>query len=109
MPWTRPVATGLVVLTALTCGAPAFAGERRSGAQPGSLTARVAASVAKLPPTSQALMAQAPAPTAGTPDSARSFFRTPKGIAALVLMVAAAGYVAYKIPKDNEQVHSPIR
>jgi len=24
-------------------------------------------------------------------------------------MVAGAGYVAYRIPKDNEKVHSPIR
>ena len=35
--------------------------------------------------------------------------KTTKGVVALVLMVAGAGYVAYRIPKDNEKVHSPIR
>ena len=111
MPWARPVAAGLVVMTALTCAAPAFAGERAPSTTPApTLAARAALSVAKLKPTTRALMQETPvaAPSVES-DTPRSFFRSPKGIAALVLMVAGAGYVAYSIPKDNEKVHSPIR
>jgi hypothetical protein len=112
IPWARPIATGLVVLTALGCAAPAFSAEpASSSAGPStSLAARAAVSVAKLEPTPRALLQETPAPAAtGTTDSPRSFFRSRAGIAAIVLMVAGAGYVAYSIPKDNEKVHSPIR
>jgi hypothetical protein len=109
MSWARPVAVTLAVLTALTCTAPAFAGERAPSASPStSLAARAAVRVAKLQPTRLAL-AQEPAAATTTTESPRSFFRSPAGVAAIVLMVAGAGYVAYSIPKDNEKVHSPIR
>jgi hypothetical protein len=111
IPWARPIATGLVVLTALTCAAPAFSVERAATAAPSTtLAARAAVSVAKLEPTPRALLQETPAAaTTGTADSPRPFFKSPAGIAAIVLMVAGAGYVAYSIPKDNEKVHSPIR
>lgn len=109
-PWARPVALGLVVLTALTFSAPlASAGERVSSAQPSSsLAARAAMSVAKLSPTSRALAQAGSTPSSSTGGS-RSFFSTPTGIAAAVLMVAGAGYVAVSIGRDNKKVHSPIR
>src|SRR5687767_772701 len=102
MPWARPVAAGLVVMAALTCAAPAFAGERAPSAAPApTLAARAALSVAKLEPGPRALLQDTPAGTASTTaDSPRSFFRTRTGLAAIVLMVAGAGYVAYSIPKD---------
>ena len=76
-------------------------------------------------PSSQRISVAAPKPTAidqdgsrprlvrcnasaSSPDT-RSFFRTPTGVAAIVLMVAGAAFVAYRIPKDNQKVHSPIR
>jgi hypothetical protein len=72
----------------------------------------LAAHAAKLAAAAPARLALAQAPAA--PDTAavsdsRPFFKTKTGIAALVLMVAGAGYVAYRIPKDNEKVHSPVR
>jgi hypothetical protein len=76
---------------------------------PSRLSASTAARIAKLVPARQAFAQTQPAAdSAGGADS-RSFFRSKTGIAAIVLMVAGAGYVAYSIPKDNEKVHSPIR
>jgi hypothetical protein len=47
--------------------------------------------------------------TAPPATESRSFFRTPTGVAAVVLLVAGAGYVAVSIGRDNKKVHSPIR
>jgi len=112
MPWFRPAAMGLAILLALTCAAPlATAGERGATAS-SSLAAQAAASVANHKPTPRALMAQAggatTTPASGSTES-RSFFSTPTGIAAAVLMVAGAGFVAISIHRDNTKVHSPIR
>jgi hypothetical protein len=88
----------------------AASAQTQSPAPRQSLAAATAAKLAALPAPRAFLRAQAaPAPaTAGT-DTPKSFFRTPTGIAAAVLMVAGAAYVAISIPKDNEKVHSPIR
>jgi hypothetical protein len=111
----RPVALGLAFSMALACAAPlASAGEPAAIApSSASLSARAAAKVAKLKPTSRALMqtgstTSTTSSTSGSSDN-RSFFRTPTGIAAAVLMLAGAGFVAYSIGHDNEKVHSPIR
>jgi hypothetical protein len=99
-------------LTALTFTAPAVASEPAASepvasAAPGSrLSDRAAASVARLEPTPRAFV-QAGAST-GT-ESSRSFLKSRTGIAAIVLMVAGAGYVAYRIPRDSDKVHSPVR
>jgi hypothetical protein len=73
-----------------------------------SLSASAAAQVAAMA-TAPRAFAQDPSVAATTTAESRSFFRTPGGVAAIVLMVAGASYVAYKIPKDNGEVHSPIR
>jgi len=72
------------------------------------LATATAAKLATLAPAPGAFAQAAPAADPAPADN-RPFFKTPKGVAALVLMVAGAGYVAYRIPKDNEKVHSPIR
>ncbi len=110
MPWARAVAAILVLLTALTFSAPpASAGERVTSAPPSSsLAAQAAMSVAKLKPTSRALAQAANTPSAST-ESPRSFFRTPTGVAAIILMAAGATWVAVSIHRDNSKVHSPIR
>lgn len=111
--WTRGAAALVALVTVLTFSAPPCdAGDSPSPAtpkasEPRSLSASAAAHVATLAPPPMAL-AQDPTATATTGES-RSFFRSPKGVAAIVLMVAGAAYVGYKIPKDNEKVHSPIR
>ncbi|HEU0104737.1 MAG TPA: hypothetical protein VFT38_01105 [Vicinamibacteria bacterium] len=72
------------------------------------LAARTSARLATLAPSRRAFAQAAADPSASSPDT-RSFFRTPTGVAAIVLMVAGAAFVAYRIPKDNQKVHSPIR
>lgn len=98
----------VVALTVVTPPASA-AGAAASASGPSRLSASTAAHIAKLTPAKRAFAQTQPAAdSAGSPDS-RSFFRSKTGVAAIVLMVVGAGYVAYSIPKDNEKVHSPIR
>jgi hypothetical protein len=108
MSWARPVAVLLAVLIAVAGGAPPAAAEPvKSYPAATRLSSTIAATVGSLKPTARAVVQATP--DAGTADSPRSFFRTPTGVAAIVLMVGGAAYVAYKIPKDNGKVHSPIR
>jgi len=110
MSWTRPVSVLLAALIA--AGAPLSAAADPVKSYPAAtrLSSSIAAKVGALSPSARALAQTAPAPdSSDTAESGRSFFRTPTGVAALVLMIAGAGYVAYSIPKDNEKVHSPIR
>jgi hypothetical protein len=105
----------VALLTVLTFSAPPCdasdpspaATTKASPNEKRSLSASAAAHVAALAPPPRAL-AQDPTAGASTGQS-RSFFRSPTGVAAIVLMAIGAGYVAYSIPKDNEKVHSPIR
>jgi hypothetical protein len=103
--------SGLLAALIAVGGAPAaFAKPVKSYPPTTRLSSSIAATVGALPPTALALAQTAtPTDTTTTPESGRSFFRTRTGVAALVLMVAGAGFVAYRIPKDNEKVHSPIR
>lgn len=110
--WVRGVAALVALMTVLTFSAPPCdAGDVSQPATPKALeqrrlSASAAAHVATMAPPPA--LAQDPTPAASGGES-RSFFRSPKGVAAIVLMVAGAAYVGYKIPKDNEKVHSPIR
>jgi hypothetical protein len=91
---------------------PASAAEAapQVGDGPSRLAATTAARLATLTPAKKAFAQTQPAASDSTSGSdSRSFFRSRTGIAAIVLMVAGAGYVAYSIPKDNEKVHSPVR
>lgn len=110
--WTRPVAGLLAVVVGLTLAAPpasaADAVAVTKAPAPSQLATTTAAKLAALAPAPSAFAQTAPAADPAPADN-RPFFKTPKGVAALVLMVAGAGYVAYRIPKDNEKVHSPIR
>jgi hypothetical protein len=72
------------------------------------LAASTAARLATLAPSRRAFAQTAQDPNT-SPSDDRSFFKTPTGVVAIVLMVAGAAYVAYRIPKDNAKVHSPIR
>jgi hypothetical protein len=111
--WTRPLAALLTLVVALTLAAPpaSAADAVKAPAAPGRsrLAASTAAKLATLTPAKGAFAQAQPAPDTATSSDTRSFFRSPTGIAAIVLMVAGAGYVAYSIPKDNQKVHSPIR
>jgi hypothetical protein len=108
-PRGRAVAALAVFSMVVTWSAPASAGEPLAGtASPKPMLAAATSSPLVVEPAPRAFAQDADAPAAQADDT-RSFFRTRKGVAALVLMVAGAGYVAYSIPKDNEKVHSPIR
>ena len=112
--WTRPLAGTLALVVGLTFVTPpaAMADGAKAPASvstPSRLAATTALKLATLAPTTRAFAQTATADAAGTTESGRSFFSTPTGIAAIVLMVAGAAFVAYRIPKDNSKVHSPIR
>jgi CBS-domain-containing membrane protein len=110
MSWTRPVSVLLAALIA--AGAPLSAAADPVKSYPAAtrLSSSIAAKVGALKPSARALAQTATAPdSSGSAESGRSFFSTPTGVAAIVLMVAGVAYVAYKIPKDNGKVHSPIR
>jgi hypothetical protein len=115
MPWFRPFAVGLAVLMALACAAPLASADERAatGSASTSLSTRAAASVAKLKPTPRAFVqaggTSSAAAAASSSGDSRPFFKTPTGIAAVVLMVAGATFVAVMISHDNSKVHSPIR
>jgi hypothetical protein len=103
----------LALVVGLTVTAPASAADlvapTKAPAQ-SRLAATTAAKLAALAPAPSAFAQTQTPPAADTGSSdTRSFFKTPTGVAAIILMVAGAGYVAYRIPKDNEKVHSPIR
>ena len=101
--------SGLLAVLVAAGSPAAFADPVKSYPPASRLKSSIAAKVHALAPTTRALAQTASAPSPDTAESGRSFFRTPTGVAAIVLMVAGAGYVAYSIPKDNEKVHSPIR
>jgi hypothetical protein len=111
--WTRPLAGLLAFVAALTFVTPpaSAADAVTTPAAPGRsrLAATTAAKLAALAPAPRAFAQTQPAPDMAGSSDTRSFFKTRTGIAAIVLMVAGAGYVAYSIPKDNKKVHSPIR
>jgi hypothetical protein len=104
----RGLAALLTITTALTLSAPpasaASAPNPAKAPAQASLAAKTAAHLAVLAPAPSAFQETTPSAT----DS-KGFFRTPTGVAALVLMVAGAGYVAVSIGRDNKKVHSPIR
>jgi hypothetical protein len=109
----RPLAGALAVLVGLTFVAPpAFAAESKApwaaAAQP--LAASAAAMVEALPAAAVAQAAPA-APSAAKPASTttqgKSFFKTPTGVASLVLLGGALGYMAYSF--SNGRVKSPAK
>lgn len=111
--WTRPLGGLLAVVVGLALAAPpasaADAVAVTKAPAPSQLATTTAAKLATLAPAPSAFAQTAPAADPAASTDNRPFFKTPKGVAALVLMVAGAAYVAYRIPKDNEKVHSPIR
>jgi len=108
---SRPFAGILALVVGLTFVAPPAAmadAPRTAAATPSRLASATALKLARLNPPARAF-AQSSADPAAAPDSGHSFFSTPTGVAAIVLMVAGAGFVAFSIHRDNSKVHSPIR
>jgi hypothetical protein len=105
----RGLGAFLALAMAFTLSAPpASAADARLPKAPAkvSLAAATAAHLAVLRPAPRAFQ-QEGAPAAST--ESRSFFRTPTGVAAVVLMVAGGAFTIYKVGKDQDVVKSPIR
>ena len=106
MSWVSGV---LAVLVAAGSAPVALAEPLKTHPPAASLSSSITATVDALEPEARALAQTAGTPSSDTAPTGRAFFKTRTGAAALVLMVAGTVFVAYRIPKDNEKVHSPIR
>jgi hypothetical protein len=106
-PWTRKVCAALVVLLGLALSAPPAFAEQTTPAQPSPLAAAAEAKVATLDPSAVVTAPQAPAPAAPTAESGKSFFKTKKGAAALVLFVGVAGWTLAS--RLTDAIQSPAR
>jgi hypothetical protein len=108
--WIRTVSAGLVFVLGLTFSAiPAAAGTPPAATAKPTLAAAAAAKVAAVPISKRALAQTAPAPAPAPSEEHRGFFKTPAGVAAIVLMVAGTGWMVYSAYHDNDPVHSPFR
>ncbi len=108
--WARPLAGAMVVLLGLTlCAPPVAAGEPKavratSSSQP-TLATAAAAKVAAMPVPTRALTQAAPA----APTEGKSFFKSPMGIIATVLLAGGIAYMTYSAVEDSKPVQSPVR
>lgn len=108
-PWARPLAGALVFLLGLTLVTPAVAAPQKQAAlaKP-TLAASARAQVAAMKVPPRALTQVGASPSAPQSEG-KSFFKSPAGVCALVLMTAGTGYMVYSAFHDNKPVHSPFR
>ncbi len=100
---SRPVAAALAVLLSVAFAAPpALAAGSAAAQQPVKLTALATAKVAAMS-AAELAAAQEAAPA----TESRSFFKTPKGVIALVLFAGATTFTF--VSKSRDRVKSPIR
>jgi len=106
---TRLVAGALALLLGLTLGAPPAANAREAKAPAkASIAATAAAAVARMDTRAAVRLDQdPPAPAGGSADN-RSFFRSGRGAAVLVLLAAGVGYAIYSTRNDIVK-QSPCR
>jgi len=69
-------------------------------------SARAHVAAMKVPPAARAQVGASPS---APKSEGRGFFKSPAGIAALLLMTAGTGYMVYSAFHDNDPVHSPFR
>jgi len=109
-PWARGVAVALAVLMGLTFAAPPAAVAGTPEAPHNNDMSLATAAAARVAATANHAVTIAPAqgaPGAGAGES-KSFFKTGKGIAALVLMVGCTAWLIAS-RKSGDVVHSPGR
>jgi hypothetical protein len=110
--WARALAGSVALVLALSFTAPpAFGAEVKVPTPPQAQKSLAAATEAKLASLDLAeAVTVAPAQAAGTTvDQPGSFFKSPKGVAALVGIVAVTAFVFYKRSNDRDKVLSPVR
>jgi type VI protein secretion system component VasF len=110
--WARPLAGIVALVVAVTFAAPPASAADAKVSTPRADTSRLAATtaarLAALAPTPRAFAQTQSAPAASGTDS-KSFFSTPTGVAAIVLMAAGAGFAIWSANHDRKPVKSPIR
>jgi hypothetical protein len=112
--WASPVAWALALILGFTFAAPPALTAADMGKAPmtprapSRLAAATAAKLAVLAPAPRAF-AQTPNAPASSESDSKPFFRTPTGIAAIVLMVAGVSFAIYSANHDRKPVKSPIR
>ena len=108
--WTSSLAGALALVMGLSLATPPTIAAADASAAPRrapTLAAATTARLATLAPAPRAFAQAQPAP-ASSGDS-KSFFSTPTGVAAIVLMVAGAGFAIWSANHDRKPVKSPIR
>jgi hypothetical protein len=103
----RRVAQGVLVGCSLQLALPALAAEPQSSAplEPRPLARAVEQKLTTLSTASATRFTQDAGSAAAA--SSQPFFKSPKGIAVLVLMVAGSGYVIYTA--TNQRLDNPVR
>lgn len=107
-PWVRRVAAALAVLTGFTFAAPPAAVAETPELPRNNPMSLATAAATKVAATSNHAVTVAPVQDAagGGGSESKPFFKTGKGIAALVLMAGATGWVIAS-RKSGDVVHSP--
>jgi hypothetical protein len=108
--WIRCAGLPLALLVGLTFVAPPASADeapRTTTSETPSPTPVATAAAAKVAKLDSAELAEATQAPAAESESPSSFFKSPKGVAALVLAVAGVSYVIYS--SQNDRINSPIR
>ncbi|HET7293833.1 MAG TPA: hypothetical protein VFM88_15520 [Vicinamibacteria bacterium] len=109
--WVRGAALPLALLVGLTFAAPPASAAEVAAPVPApetpSQTPVATAAAAKVAALDSAELAAATQDAATEPESGSSFFKSPRGVIALVLAVAGVSYVIYS--SQNDRINSPIR
>ena len=104
--WIRPWAGPLAVVVGLTLvGSPALAGQLPAPAGPKSLRASATTTVAALDLEKSSALSQEAVP--GSSEGGKSFVRSKKGVAVLVLMAGAITWAI--VSRQQDAIHSPAR
>ena len=100
-PLRKAWAAAIALFVSVMCVAPPCA-----AGEPAPVSARTP-SLTKLSPASVSLLTRADRTTQAPESEASSFFKTPKGVAVLVLIGAGFAYTLYS--KSHDRVMSPVR
>ena len=111
-PWARTLAGSLALLVAFAFAAPPAYGADATAPKPvppkqGTLAAAAAAKLATLDTSEAVSLAATQTPAPSQPDDPGSFFKSSRGLAVLVLMVAGTAGVIYY--RGQDRIKSPVR
>ena len=108
MPWARPLALVVSVVVGLTLAAPPATSADSTVAARSSKPTIATTAAAKLAHIDTARAVRLTQQATASPAEGRSFFRSPRGVAVLALMVVGIGYVVYSTQHDDVK-RSPVR